>query len=77
MQSYFGRCNRSVYNCCTDDCVSTILKEKDVDIVKNIDAESIVKENDLNPNDSVRLDDDGEKAVKALKDYILKELGNI
>lgn len=62
---------------CTDDCVSTILKEKDVDIVKNIDAESIVKENDLNPNDSVRLDDDGEKAVKALKDYILKELGNI
>jgi len=31
----------------------------------------------LNPNDSVRLDDDGEKAVKALKDYILKELGNI
>lgn len=62
---------------CTDDCVSTILKEKDVDIVKNIDAESIVKENDLNPNDSVRLDDDGEKAVKALKDYILKELENI
>ena len=46
-------------------------------IVKNIDAESIVKENDLNPNDSVRLDDDGEKAVKALKDYILKELENI
>ena len=45
---------------CTDDCVSTILKEKDV-----------------NPNDSVRLDDDGEKAVKALKDYILKELENI
>ena len=74
MQSYFGRCKSSV---CTDDCVSTILKEKDVDIVKNIDAESIVKENDLNPNDSVRLDDDGEKAVKALKDYILKELGNI
>ena len=62
---------------CTDDCVSTILKEKDVDIVKNIDAESIVKENDLNPNDSVRLDDDGEKAVKALKDYILKELGKV
>ena len=25
------------------------------------------KKNDLNPNDSVRLDDDGEKAVKALK----------
>ena len=62
---------------CTDDCVSTILKEKDIDIMRNIDAESVVKENDLNPNDSVRLDDDGEKAVKALKDYILKELENI
>ena len=62
---------------CTPTKKEQDFKEKDVDIVKNIDAESIVKENDLNPNDSVRLDDDGEKAVKALKDYILKELGNI
>ncbi|WP_407431763.1 putative zinc-binding protein [Methanobrevibacter sp.] len=62
---------------CTDDCVSVILKEKDVDVVKNIDAESVVKAFDLNPNDSIRLDDEGEEAVMVLKRYILKELESI
>lgn len=62
---------------CSDDCVSTILKEKDVGVIKNIDAESVVKAFDLNPNDAIRLDDDGEEAVKVLKRYILKELGEI
>ena len=62
---------------CSDDCVSTILKEKGIDIIKNIDAESIVKVFDLNPNDSIRLDDDGEKAVKVLKRFILQELESI
>lgn len=62
---------------CMDDCVSTILKDKNVDVIKNIDAESIVEKHDLKPNDSVRLDDDGENAVVVLKSYILKELENI
>lgn len=62
---------------CSDDCVSTILKEKDVGVIKNIDAESVVKAFDLNPNDAIRLDDDGEEAVKVLKRYILKELDEI
>ncbi len=59
---------------CKDDCVSSILAEKDVDVIKNIDAEAIVKQNNLNPNDSVRLDDDGEKAVLLLKKYILENI---
>lgn len=62
---------------CSDDCVSTILKEKDVDVIKNIDAESVVKAFDLNPNDSIRLDEDGEEAVKLLKRFILNEIQNI
>ena len=62
---------------CGDDCVSTILKEKDVDVIKNIDAENVVKASDLNPNDAIRLDDDGEEAVKLLKRFILKELKSI
>ena len=62
---------------CGDDCVSTILKEKDVDVIKNIDAENVVKAFDLNPNDAIRLDDDGEEAVKLLKRFILKELKSI
>lgn len=62
---------------CSDDCVSTILEEKDIEIIKNIDAESVVKAFNLNPNDSIRLDDDGEEAVKVLKRFILSEIKNI
>ena len=62
---------------CSDDCVSTILHEKDIEIIKNIDAESVVKAFNLNPNDSIRLDDDGEEAVKVLKRFILSEIKDI
>ena len=59
---------------CGDDCASVILAEKDVDVIKNISADAVVKTYDLNPLDSVRLDDDGEKSVEVLKKYILNEL---
>ena len=62
---------------CGDDCASVILNEKDVDVIKNISADSLVKAYDLNPLDAVRLDEDGEEAVKILKKYILNELGYI
>lgn len=62
---------------CGDDCASVILNEKDVDVVKNIAADAVVKTYDLNPLDAVRLDEDGEKAVEILKRYILKELEGI
>lgn len=59
---------------CGDDCVSSVL---DRDVIKNISADSVVKIYDLYPNDSVRLDGDGENSVKVLKKYILKEIENI
>ena len=62
---------------CSDDCASVILKDKDVNPIKNISADAVVKTYDLNPLDAVRLDSDGEKAVSVLKKYILKELENI
>ena len=62
---------------CSDDCVSTILEEKNIDVIKNIDAENVVKVYDLNPNDAIRLDGDGEEAVKILKRFILNELESI
>ena len=62
---------------CGDDCASVILNEKDVDVVKNIAADAVVKTYDLNPLDAVRLDDDGEKSVEILKKYILSELEKI
>lgn len=62
---------------CSDDCTSKILNEKGIEVVKNIPAEEIVKEFDLNPNDAARLDKDGELAVKKLKEVILKELEDL
>lgn len=62
---------------CGDDCASVILNEKNVNPIKNIAADAVVKAYDLNPLDAVRLDEDGEKAVQVLKRYILKELENI
>ena len=62
---------------CADDCASVILNEKEIESVKNISADAVVKTFDLNPLDAVRLDDDGEKAVEVLKRYILKELESL
>ena len=62
---------------CGDDCASVILNEKDICPVLNIAADLVVETYELNPLDSVRLDEDGEKAVEVLKKYILKEIENI
>ena len=62
---------------CSDDCASVILKDKDVDAIKNISADSLIKAYDLNPLDAVRLDNEGEKAVKILKKFILAEIEDI
>ena len=59
---------------CGDDCASVILSEKNVESIKNISADTVVKTYDLNPLDAVRLDEDGEKAVEVLKKYILNEI---
>ena len=62
---------------CGDDCASVILADKNVEVIKNISADVVVNAFDLNPLDSVRLDDDGEEAVKVLKRFILNELESI
>ena len=43
-------------------------------LLKILMLKNVVKAFDLNPNDAIRLDDDGEEAVKLLKRFILKEL---
>ena len=62
---------------CGDDCAGVILNEKEVESVKNISADAVVKKHNLNPLDAVRLDEDGEKAVAILKEYVLKELESL
>jgi uncharacterized metal-binding protein len=62
---------------CSDDCASVILNDKDVNSIKNISADAVVKTYDLNPLDAVRLDSDGEKAVDVLKKYIINEIEDL
>ena len=62
---------------CGDDCASVILNDKNVSPVKNISADVIVKTYNLNPLDTVRLDEDGEKAVDVLKKYIINEIEDL
>ena len=62
---------------CGDDCASVILDDKDVEVIKNISADAVVKTYELNPLDAVRLDSDGEKAVDVLKKYILNEIESL
>ena len=59
---------------CGDDCVSAILETKNISVVKNIDAGMLINAYDLHPNDAIRLDEDGEEAVRLLKKFILKEI---
>ena len=62
---------------CGDNCASVILADKNVDVLKNISVDTIVKTYELNPLDPVRLDSDGEEAVSILKKYIINELEDI
>lgn len=62
---------------CSDDCVSTIFKENNIEITKSINVESLLDENNLNPLGVSRLDEDGEIAVDMLKKHILSELEDL
>lgn len=59
---------------CEDDCVSKILIDKGIKIDKTIAAEKFLDKNEFDSTGIARLDSNGERAVKKLKEYILKEL---
>lgn len=61
---------------CKDDCVSIILNNRNIEVSKNIDAESLMIEHNVNFTDSTRLDFEGERGVKILKNHILKIINN-
>ena len=69
--------NENIVAACITEYSAQQKNYKNVDVVKNISADIIVKTYDLNPLDAVRLDEDGEKSVDVLKKYILNELENI
>ncbi len=59
---------------CDGDCTLKILEQKGVKPAKNINVLEELKGTGLIPNDVSRLDDEGEKCVKCMKNRIKKEL---
>ncbi|GLI11738.1 MAG: zinc-binding protein [Methanobrevibacter arboriphilus] len=61
-------------NGCSDDCVNKILKSKGIETEKTYNIDKILEEKSLKVIDPSRLDSEGEKAVKELKNVIEAEL---
>ena len=59
---------------CDGDCTLKILEQKGVKPARNINVMDKLKDTDLRPHDVSRLDDEGEKCVKYMKDKIKKYL---
>ncbi|MEA4957314.1 hypothetical protein SDC9_08380 [bioreactor metagenome] len=61
-------------NGCSNECVNKILKKKDINVDKSINAMKFAKENNLNAGEVARLGEEGEKTTKELKKHILKKI---
>jgi uncharacterized metal-binding protein len=60
-------------NGCEGSCVDKILEQKGVKVAKIINAQEELNSENMKPTDPVRLDENGEKCVLAMKKKI-KEL---
>jgi uncharacterized metal-binding protein len=61
-------------NGCSDSCANKILKSKGVSVEKSFNIDEILDEDNLKKCDPSRLDENGEKAVEALKEVIIDEI---
>jgi uncharacterized metal-binding protein len=61
-------------NGCSNECVNKILKNKGIKVAKTIDTMDYANKNGFEPGEVARLGENGEKTVKELKKYVLKEL---
>jgi uncharacterized metal-binding protein len=61
-------------NGCEGSCVNKILQQKGVEPVQTINVKEILEEKNLEPQDVSRLDEVGEKCVKATKAVLKKSL---
>lgn len=59
-------------NGCKNNCVNTILENKDIELYKSINVTDILENHDVRARDPYRLDSEAEKCVKIVK----KELEN-
>jgi len=64
-------------NGCSDSCVNKILDSKGVSVIKSIDIDKLLEDDNLKTADPSRLDSNGEKHVENLKELILIEVDSI
>ena len=57
-------------NGCEGNCVAKILRQKDIDVVGELNVGDILAETEYKANDAARLDDEGEICVKIVKEII-------
>lgn len=62
-------------NGCEGSCVDKILEQKGVKVAKIINAQEELNSENLKPTDPVRLDENGEKCVLAMKKKINEIIG--
>lgn len=59
-------------NGCGNNCVNTILKNRNIDVFKTVNAGEVLDGLDVKARDAFRLDDEAEKCVLIVKNEILK-----
>ena len=59
---------------CKNGCVDKILKNKGIEVAKNIGVEDVLNDFDVVSSDAFRLDDDGEKCVSIIKNELNKTI---
>ena len=59
-------------NGCGNNCVNTILENKDINGAKTLNASDVLENHDVSAKDPFRLDDDGEECVKIIKKELEK-----
>lgn len=64
-------------NGCDGGCVNKILENKGIDVFKTVVVGDFLKNFDVSSNDPFRLDDDGEKCVKIIKNKLNKVISEI
>lgn len=61
-------------NGCPNGCVNKILKQKGIDVFDTIAVNEVLDKTEYSSKDPFRLDDEGEKCVKIIKEEILNKI---
>ncbi|MBQ6813137.1 MAG: putative zinc-binding protein [Methanobrevibacter sp.] len=64
-------------NGCEGNCVAKILSQKGIDVVGELNVGDILAETDFKANDAARLDEEGEKCVRIVKEIIEDKINSL